>query len=69
MILVYIELIELNFFGLSKMIKRNIELRAENESMEYDINEIIIDDNITLDEYKFESSKEQLPDENSVPDN
>ena len=42
MVLVFIELIELNFLGLSKMTKRNIELRATLESMEaieYDIND------------------------------
>ena len=42
MVLVFIELIELNFLGLSKMTKRNIELRAKLESMEaieFDIND------------------------------
>ena len=33
MILVFIEIIELNFFGLSKMTKKNIELRARLDSM------------------------------------
>ena len=69
MILVFIEFIQLNFLGLSKMTKKNIDLRAKNETMEYDINDIIIDDEITLDGYKFELSNKQLPDENSVPNN
>ena len=69
MILVYVEFIELNFLGLSKMTKRNIELRARDESIDYDINEIINDDDITLDEYKFELGNDQIPDENNVPNN
>ena len=69
MILVFIEFIQLNFLGLSKMTKKNIDLRAKNETMEYDINDIIIDDEITLDGYKFELGNKQLPDENSVPNN
>ena len=69
MILVFIEFIQLNFLGLSKMTKKNIDLRAKNETMEYDINDIINDDEITLDGYKFELGNKQLPDENSVPNN
>ena len=69
MILVFIEFIQLNFLGLSKMTKKNIDLRAKNETMEYDINDIIIDDEITLDGYKFELGNKQLPDENNVPNN
>ena len=65
-ILIFVELIELNFLGLSKMTKRNIELRAENEYMEYDINNIMIDDNITLDDYKFELGNEQITNEDKV---
>ena len=63
MILIFVEFIELNFLGLSKMTKRNIELRAENEYMEYDINNIMIDDNITFDDYKFELGNEQITNE------
>ena len=33
MILIFIEIIELNFCGLSYMTKKNIELRAEKDSM------------------------------------
>ena len=40
MLLVFTEIIELNFLGLSKMTKRNIELRAQIDS----VNEIINDD-------------------------
>ena len=69
MILVFVEFIQLNFLGLSKMTKKNIDLRAKYETMEYDINNIIIDDEITLDGYKFELGNKQLPDENSVPNN
>ena len=69
MILVFIEFIQLNFLGLSKMTKKNIDLRAKDESMEYDINNILIDDEITLDGYKFELGNKQLPDENNVPNN
>ena len=69
MILVYVELIELNFLGLSTMTKRNIELRARDESMDYDINEINNDDEITLDEYKFELGNRHIQDENNVHNN
>ena len=66
MILVFVEFIELNFLGLSKMTKRNIDLRAEHESMEYNINDIIIDDNISLGGYELKLINEQMIDENSV---
>ena len=36
MILVFIEIIELNFFGLSTMTKKNISLRAKKEGIDVD---------------------------------
>ena len=48
------------------MTKRNIKLRSENESMEYNMNNKIIDDDISLDEYKFELVNKQIPDEDGV---
>ena len=60
MVLVFIELIELNFLGLSKMTKRNIDSRARIESMEsieYDINNMddsIVEGYIIPDEKEVE---------------
>ena len=66
MILLYVEFIELNFLGLSKMTKRNIELRAKYDAMNNNINDIIIDDNISLGGYELKLINEQMIDENSV---
>ena len=57
-ILIFVELIELNFLGLSTMTKRNIELRARHDSMEGDINDIIIEKKIDLGEYELELKNE-----------
>ena len=54
MILIFVEFIELNFLGLSKMTKRNIELRARNESIDEDLNDITSEKKISLDEYGIE---------------
>ena len=54
MILVFIEVIELNFCGFSTMTKKNIESRAKLEVFEGDINNIILDKKIILDEYELE---------------
>ena len=66
MVLVFIEIIQLNFFGLSTMTKKNIEERAKLDSIvngdNDDIDDILsIDDNkeqninlINLEEYTFE---------------
>ena len=52
-VLVYLELIELNFLGLSTMTKRNIQLRAQFEIE--DNNKIILRRNMTIDdEYEIE---------------
>ena len=37
-ILVFVEIIELNIFGLQKNTKRNIIKRAENDGSDYNIN-------------------------------
>ena len=78
MVLVFIELIELNFLGLSKMTKRNIELRAKLESMEaieYDINDFsdtddktdtIIEGYIIHDENDVELNNDKIIDEKTV---
>ena len=63
MILVFVEIIELNFCGLSKMTKKNIELRARLDSMinnENDINEEKEDDDetfIDLKDYTYDMDK------------
>ena len=59
MVLVFIEIIHLNFCGLSTMTKKNIEERASLDSIlnnDNDINNIknIDDETIYLDEYSFE---------------
>ena len=69
MILVFIEIIELNFLGLSTMTKKNIELRAQLESMEDDINDVMIKKKIILDEYEIELNDIQKPDEKVISDN
>ena len=67
MILVYIEIIEINCFGLSRMTKKNIELRAELDS---NINNNYYEDekridykdySIDLIDDKFKELKEFLP--------
>ena len=63
MILVFIEIIELNFLGLSTMTKRNIQLRVQLEPMEDNINDVILKKKITLDEYELEFSDIQNNDE------
>jgi hypothetical protein len=65
---VFVEFIELNFLGLSTMTKRNIELRAQNESAEDDIKDINYEKKIILDEYglELEFKNEQIPDENNA---
>ena len=71
MILIFVEFIELNFLGLSKMTKRNIELRARHESMEDDLNDINYEKKIILDEYglELEFKNEKTSDENEASDN
>ena len=63
MILIFVEIIELNFWGLSTMTKKNIELRARIDSMitnDNDINQDINGDNddeetfIDLKDYTFD---------------
>ena len=72
MVLVFIELIELNFLGLSKMTKRNIELRARFESLEsneYDINDTsdsILEGYIIHDENEVELNKDEITDGKTV---
>ena len=62
-ILVFIELIELNFCGLSTMTIKNIETRAKidalEEEEEKDESDKIIDKIVTFDEYEFELKKAQ----------
>ena len=67
-IFVFVEFIELNFLGLSKMTKRNIESRAKIEFMEDDINDINYGKKIVLDEYglELEFKNEQTPGENNA---
>ena len=72
MVLIFIELIELNFLGLSKMTKRNIELRAQIESIEsneYDINnmdESIVEGYIIYDENGVELNNDQISERKTV---
>ena len=61
MILVFVEIIELNFCGISDMIKKNIELRARADSMSSKNNDInIINDDednetfIDLKDYTYQ---------------
>ena len=78
MILVFVEIIELNFCGLSKMTKENIELRARLDSIvgdENDINDIkdinnCCDDDetfIDLKDYTFDV--DQTKEKKANPDN
>ena len=60
MILVFIELIELNFCDLSKMTKKNIELRARIDSL--NDNSIIIDKEVSFGEYELEIKDDQQTD-------
>ena len=78
MVLVFIELIELNFLGLSKMTKRNIELRAKLECMEaieYDVNDFsdcddksdtIVEGYIIHDENGVELNNEKITDGKTI---
>ena len=72
MVLIFIELIELNFLGLSNMTKRNIELRARLESIEsneYDINDrnnLIIEGYIIYDENGVELNTDQISERKTV---
>ena len=53
MIFVFIEIIELNFCGLSKMTKKNIELRAQLDCLLYNNNDDD-DEEIDLKDYTLE---------------
>ena len=78
MVLIFIELIELNFLGLSKMTKRNIELRAKLECMEaieYDVNDFsdcddksdtIVEGYIIHDENGVELNNEKITDGKTI---
>ena len=67
MILVFIEVIELNFLGLSTMTKRNIDFRTNLEmENENNINDIIIEDKIIFDGYELELKNEKELDEKTV---
>ena len=72
MVLIFIELIELNFLGLSKMTKKNIELRAQLESIEsneYDINDTndsILEGYIIYDENGIELNNDQMTERKTV---
>ena len=62
MILVFVEIIELNFCGLSDMTNKNIELRARIDSLmnnTYDINDEDDDENtfIDLKDYTYDVSR------------
>ena len=64
MILIFIEIIELNCLGLSTMIKRNIELRANLEVLkreETDDNSVL--SNLTFDEHVQELQNYEKPNE------
>lgn len=63
MILVFLEIIELNFCGLSEMTKKNIELRAklDAEMNEESINYKDGDDEITIDNDRFSIMLENSP--------
>ena len=56
MIFVFIEIIELNFCGLSKMTKKNIELRAQLDCLLYNNNDDD-DEEIDLKDYTLEFSR------------
>ena len=69
LILVFIEIIELNFWGLSKMIKRNIELRANLEVLEgEDIDDANYEKKLTIGDYEIELRDVEKPDEKNVSD-
>ena len=62
LILVFIEIIELNFWGLSKMIKRNIELRANLELLEgEDIDDANYEKKLTIGDYEVELKDFEKP--------
>ena len=71
MILLFVEFIELNFLDLSKMTKRNIELRAKHKSIDDNLNDIKKKKKIILDEYglELEFKNEKTSDENEASDN
>ena len=54
MILVFIELIELNFCGLSEMTNKNIEARAKIDVLEDNEDNTIIEKAVTFDDYELE---------------
>ena len=54
MILVFIELIELNFCGLSEMTNKNIEARAKIDALEDNDDNAIIEKAVTFDDYELE---------------
>ena len=54
MILVFIELIELNFCGLSEMTNKNIEARAKIDVLEDNDDNAIIEKAVTFDDYELE---------------
>jgi len=69
LILVFIEIIELNFWGLSKMIKRNIELRANLEVFKgEDIDDANYEKKLTIGDYEIELRDVEKPDEKNVSD-
>ena len=54
MILVFIELIELNFCGLSENTNKNIEARAKIDVLDDNEDNASIEKAITFDEYELE---------------
>jgi hypothetical protein len=71
MILVYIEIIELNFCGLSNMTIKNIELRAQLDSL---IDKVKSDDNnkkidLKGNEYTIELKEDNFSDRQSIDSN
>ena len=71
MILVYIEIIELNFCGLSNMTIKNIELRARLDSL---IDKVKSDDNnkkidLKGNEYTIELKEDNFSDRQSIDSN
>ena len=71
LILVFIEIIELNFCGLSKMTKKNIELRArQDSSVDIDVDDNSEGNNINIKGYildvEEDDNAKETNDSNSI---
>ena len=73
LVLIYIEVIELNFCGLSYMTKKNIDIRAQNDALFLESNGNEEDDKITDSGYELslnsENNKGSKENNNNIKEN